>query len=165
LNPLFIIFFVTISDQISKYLIKLFLHKYQQVDVIGSYLRFSYVENKGIAFGIDTSEYHIFITLLTIIGICILIYYYIYKIKNVLVEKIPLSFIIGGAIGNAIDRILVLIPSMNYNGVIDFIDIGIYHYRWYIFNLADTSITIGIILYFIMNYKHSNKSYDTSGNI
>ena len=52
-----------------------------------------------------------------------------------------MSFVIGGALGNSIDRLLVLIPSTDYRGVIDFIDIGINHYRWYIFNIADASIT------------------------
>ena len=56
-----------------------------------------------------------------------------------------LSYIIlGGAIGNAIDRMLTLFPTKtNYNGVIDFIDIGFGNFRWYIFNVADMSITIG----------------------
>ena len=57
-------------------------------------------------------------------------------------EKIPLSLIIGGAIGNVIDRILVLIPSSGYNGVIDFIDIGLSHFSGYdrIFNLSGVNI-------------------------
>ena len=54
---------------------------------------------------------------------------------------------------------------MGYEGVVDFIDIGINSYRWYIFNIADTSITIGIILYFILEYKYNKKLNDSSGNI
>ena len=165
MNSLLIIFLIISFDQFSKYLIKTFLLHYQQVDIIGSFLRFTFVENKGIAFGIDTSDYHMLITLITIIGISILIYYYNYNLKDPLVEKIPLCFIIGGAIGNAIDRVFVLIPSMGYKGVVDFIDIGINSYRWYIFNIADTSITIGIILYFILEYKYNKKLNDSSGNI
>ena len=62
------------------------------------------------------------------------------------IERFPISFILGGAIGNAIDRILILIPGFRYNGVIDFIDVGFNQYRWYIFNIADASITIGLIV-------------------
>ena len=165
MNPLLIIFLIIFFDQLSKFLIKTFFLKYQQIDILGSFLRFTYIENKGIAFGIDTSNYHMFITLITIIGISILIYYYIYNLKDPLVERIPLCCIIGGAIGNAIDRVLVLIPNMEYEGVIDFIDIGVNSYRWYIFNLADTFITIGIILYFVLEYKYNKKINDSPGNI
>ena len=135
-------------------------------------MKFTYIENSGIAFGIDTSQYHIYITVLTIIAILLIIYYSINLPDENLYEKLPLSFIIAGAIGNAIDRILVLIPCANYQGVVDFIDmpnmlyyIGIMNNpRWFIFNIADTSITIGIILYFISQYKFV-KSDESSRNI
>ena len=151
------------ADQLSKILVKFNLTKYQRVDILGDFLRFTYVENQGIAFGIDTSRFHILIVLLTLFAIIALFYY---KINSSLkYEKIPLILIIGGAIGNAIDRILVLIPSFNYFGVIDFIDMGIGNYRWFIFNLADTFITIGVILYFILHYKFNKEYNATSRNI
>jgi len=78
---------------------------------------------------------------------------------------LSLTFIIGGAIGNAIDRILVLIPNSGYNGVVDFIDLGINELRWYIFNIADTSITIGAILYVLAQYKYNKKNNDISRDI
>ena len=135
-------------------------------------MKFTYIENSGIAFGIDTSEYHIYITALTIIAILLIIYYYINLKDENYYEKISLSFIVGGAIGNAIDRILVLIPYSNYRGVVDFIDMPNFLYyigimnnsRWFIFNIADTSITLGIILYFISQYKFI-KSNESSRNI
>ena len=153
-------------------MIKYFLFPYEKVDIIGSFLRFTYIENSGIAFGIDTSQYHIYITVLTIIAILLIIYYYINLTDENFYEKISLSFIIAGAIGNAIDRILVLIPYTDYKGVVDFIDmpnllyyIGIMNNpRWFIFNIADTSITIGIVLYFISQYKFV-KSDESSRNI
>ncbi len=158
---LLLIFSIVFLDQLSKILIKYFLFPYEKVNIIGSFLRFTYIENSGIAFGINTSEYHIYITILTIIAIFIFIYYFINLKNGNYYEKVGLSFIIGGAIGNAIDRFLVLIPSSNYRGVVDFIDmpnllyyIGIANNpRWFIFNIADTFITIGIIIYFISQYK------------
>ena len=67
-----------------------------------------------------------------------------------------MSFVIGGAIGNSIDRLLVLIPSTDYRGVIDFIDIGINHHRWYIFNIADASITIGLLILLYQAFQRKN---------
>ncbi len=150
-----LIAFIVFSDQLSKILIKLNLVRYEKINILGNFLKFTYVENKGIAFGIDTSSFHIIIILLTIVAIITLIYY---KLNlSLKYEKIPLELIIGGAIGNAIDRVLVLIPSLSYSGVIDFIDIGVGNFRWFIFNLADTFITIGVILYFILHYKFSRE--------
>ena len=167
-----LIIFIVSLDQLSKFLIKYFLSSSGSINIIGSFLKFTYIENSGIAFGIDTSQYHIYITVFTIIAILLIIYYYINLTAENLYEQIPLSFIIAGAIGNAIDRVLVLIPCANYRGVVDFIDmpnvlyyIGIMNNpRWFIFNIADTSITIGIILYFISQYKFV-KSDESSRNI
>ena len=150
-------------DQLTKLLVKFNLSIYQKVDILGSFLRFTYVENQGIAFGIDTSRFHIFVIFLTVLAIIALLYYK--KKLSLEYEKTPLILIIGGAIGNAIDRILVLVPSFNYFGVIDFIDIGFGYYRWFIFNLADTFITIGVILYFILQYKFNKEYNATSRNI
>jgi signal peptidase II len=147
---------VALLDQVSKIFIKQYWIKndlfYGSLNIFGDYVRFIFVENPGIAFGIDTSRYHFYITLLTILAI-IFLSYYLYKlvVKNSY-ESLSWSFILGGAIGNCIDRILVLIPSYNYSGVIDFIDIGLNQYRWYTFNLADTSITLGLIIYIYQTY-------------
>ena len=147
---------MALLDQVSKIFIKQYWIKndlfYGSLNIFGDYVRFIFVENPGIAFGIDTSRYHLYITLLTILAI-IFLSYYLYKlvVKNSY-ESLSWSFILGGAIGNCIDRILVLIPSYNYSGVIDFIDIGFNQYRWYTFNLADTSITLGLIIYIYQTY-------------
>jgi len=148
--------FIVLIDQVSKILIKnhwlennLF---YSKINIVGNFIRFTFIENPGIAFGINTSKFHIYITLITIIAI-FFIGYYLYSLIQVdSYEILSWSFILGGAIGNCIDRIFVLIPSLKYNGVIDFIDIGINQYRWYIFNVADASITIGLIIYFYQTY-------------
>ena len=79
--------------------------------------------------------------------------YYLYTlVLNNSYEALSWSFILGGAIGNCIDRIMILIPNSNYLGVIDFIDIGINQYRWYTFNFADASITLGLIIYLYQTY-------------
>ena len=63
--------------------------------------------------------------------------------------QFSLSLILGGALGNLVDRFFTTFNIMGYRGVIDFIDIGIKNYRFYIFNFADFFISLGIILYLI----------------
>ena len=143
--------FIVLLDQISKISIKIYWINndlfFSKINVLGNYLRFVFIENPGIAFGIDTSRFHIFIVVLTIIAILFISYQLYKSIFDNHYEKISLSFILGGAIGNLIDRTLVLFTFFNYNGVIDFIDIGFSNYRWFTFNIADASITIGIIIF------------------
>ncbi len=161
---------MALLDQVSKIFIKQYWIKndlfYSSVNIFGDYVRFIFVENPGIAFGIDTSRYHLYITLLTILAI-IFLSYYLYKLATEnSYESLSWSFILGGAMGNCIDRILVFIPNYNYTGVIDFIDIGLNQYRWYTFNLADTSITVGLIIYIYKTYiLKLNKSVEEKNTI
>ena len=69
-----------------------------------------------------------------------------------------LSLILGGAIGNLIDRGFKLFDLFGYGGVIDFIDVGLFDmsWRWYIFNIADLGISLGIGLYIFYSYFYSN---------
>mgnify|MGYP000101929396 CR=1 FL=1 len=156
MNIILIPIVVVLLDQFSKVFVKnhwidnnLFFSK---INIFGEYVRFIFIENPGIAFGIDTSKYHIFITLLTLISVVIISVYYYRCIVTRHYERYCLSFILGGAIGNLLDRIFVLIPQMNYSGVIDFIDVGFNNFRWYTFNIADASITIGIFVYLYQTY-------------
>ena len=92
------------------------------------------------------------------IGIALYLAYLLYNSKQfVYVEKLSLSLILGGAIGNLIDRILIYIPNSTYGGVVDFIDIGIVGHRWYIFNIADSAVTMGIVIYLFYSTVIENK--------
>jgi len=155
-----IILLVIFVDQLTKISVKSYWLKNKftidKINLFGDYLRITFIENPGIAFGIDTSKYHFFITILTFLIIFILFYHLISLIKINDKEALPMSFVIGGALGNSIDRLLVLIPTTDYRGVIDFIDIGINHYRWYIFNIADASITIGLLILLYQAFQRKN---------
>ena len=155
-----IILLVIFVDQLTKISVKSYWLKNKftidKINLFGDYLRITFIENPGIAFGIDTSKYHFFITILTFLIIFILFYHLISLIKTNDKEALPMSFVIGGALGNSIDRLLVLIPATDYRGVIDFIDIGINHYRWYIFNIADASITIGLLILLYQAFQRKN---------
>ena len=67
---------------------------------------------------------------------------------------LSIAFILGGALGNIVDRTMMIINPSDYGGVIDFIDIGLfpYSFRWYIFNIADTSVSIGMVLFIFHSF-------------
>ena len=150
---------VFVSDQLSKSWVKSNLDKYEPVNIIGHYLRFTYCENPGMAFGIPLGS---FVHILTFISALFTFYiiYYLYKIMNDnMLLKLSIAFILGGALGNVYDRILMFLDPINIGGVVDFIDIGIsLSMRWYIFNIADSAITIGIILYLIHSFSSKKES-------
>ena len=103
-----------------------------------NYLNIQLVWNKGIAFGLLSIDknltYHL-ITLLIIIVIIIIVYL---ANKSESFEKFSYSLIIGGALGNLFDRVY-------YSAVPDFIDLHINNFHWFIFNIADIFITLGIL--------------------
>ena len=153
--PLFILFF----DQATKLWVKANFTPYAPINVLGHYLRITFCENPGMAFGISVGSFHIYITILSLIITIGLIYYLYKERKNNFIYVLSLAFILGGALGNLYDRsMMILYPSI-YGGVVDFIDVGLfkYSYRWYIFNIADSAVTIGIILYMYYSYKIENK--------
>ena len=153
---LFIPIFIVFLDQLSKISVKNYWFEnnlyYSKINFLGDYIRIIFIENPGIAFGIDTSNYHFYITLLTVLAVLFLSFYLYSLIKKNNFEVFPMSFILGGAIENLIDRVLVFFPNLNYNGVIDFIDVGIGQFRWYTFNIADASITIGLFIFLYQTY-------------
>mgnify|MGYP001422392567 CR=1 FL=1 len=147
---------IVIIDQLSKNWIKVNYILYESRNIIGDFIRFTFVENPGIAFGIDIGDLKVVVAIISFI-IILYICQLLYNFKSLSkIEAISLSFILGGAIGNFIDRVLVYIPNSGYNGVVDFIDIGYLTHRWYIFNIADSAVTIGMILYFVDSIFKSN---------
>ena len=145
-------------DQISKLWVKANFIPHIPVNIMGDYLRVTFCENPGIAFGIRVGSFQIVVTILSII-IAGVIGVYLYRERESHFSlKITLGLILGGALGNLVDRILMFTNPESYNGVIDFIDVGISNeLRWYVFNVADSSVTCGIILYFIYSLFIENK--------
>jgi signal peptidase II len=150
----FVILFIFFLDQISKNII-LNLPQILNSSVItfNSYLSFTLVKNSGIAFGLLSSQNTIFYNSITaiIISIIVILFYFLIKVEGL--EKISYSFIIGGSLGNLFDRL-----TLKY--VIDFIDISINDFHWFIFNIADIFITIGIIMLISREFLPKNKNYE-----
>ena len=134
----FLPFFIVLIDQLSKILVHTKMNLYDSFVVIPSLLDFTYIRNEGIAFGINFPGGKIFFIVFPIL----ITFYLISLLKNKEFEdsasQIALLLIIGGAIGNILDRI--------FRGyVVDFIDFHINGAHWYIFNVADASVTIGLL--------------------
>lgn len=112
---------------------------------LSNYLNISLMWNEGIAFGLfafDESFFYNFITLLIIIVI-IIVFFLI--LKNEGYKKYSLILILGGALGNLYDRIL-------FSAVPDFIDFHIGDFHWFVFNVADIFICIGVIIMILSEF-------------
>jgi len=126
-------FIVVLIDQLTKFLVKINFQLNESLPLIKNIFNLTYIHNLGAGFGI-LQEQKLLLIFISIIVIGF-IFYYIRKIRNK--EKtlqIIVGFVLGGTIGNLIDRI-------SYGFVIDFLDFQI----WPIFNAADSFLTIGVI--------------------
>ena len=131
-------------DRVSKYII---LEKSKALEVlninVNSFLNFNLVWNNGIAFGLlsfNENFYYHSITFLIIL-ITVLIVWFAYKSNGL--EKISFLMITGGSLGNIFDRLY-------YSSVIDFIDLNYNNFHWFIFNVADIFITLGVVVLIIL---------------
>ena len=144
------IFLFAAADQITK----LFVIYYFQIDVvrlnstilfpINEYLNFYIIWNKGFAFGLFQNDINLVNNIYMILILIVIIILCIYAIQiNRKAYYFSFSLIIGGAIGNLIDR-------FSYTAVLDFIDLHYNNFHWYVFNIADITITAGCILTIIL---------------
>jgi len=146
-----LIFFLFLADRISKYLIlNLFKTSDEPNIVINSFLKFELIWNNGIAFGLLSFEENFYYNVLTAIIVLITIFLIFLMIKAVNVEKFGFCLIIGGSFGNIFDR-------LSYSSVIDFIDFNIGNFHWFIFNVADIFITIGVFILIMFELLKKNE--------
>jgi len=134
-------------DQITKIIVRMTMNLHESINVFGDFIRLTYVENSGMAFGISFGYMNL-ITILSVILTGIAVGYLVVIRNEKNMQPYGIALIVGGAFGNLIDRIF-------RGGVTDFIDVGIPNYfsdRWWIFNVSDTAITIGIALFLISSY-------------
>ena len=132
------VFLVVLLDRMSKIFFTDILREGESLPIIRNFFHMTLVHNTGIAFGMFKGQDFVFIVV-PIIAIVLLAYnIYYYRYNNEKLSRayiIAISLILGGAIGNLVDRIY-------YGHVIDFIDFRI----WPVFNIADSAITIGAVL-------------------
>ena len=144
-----------ISDFFSK-MLAYHMFRLEEIPVIKDVLYFTYVENRGAAFGILQNHRWIFITVTILAMIAIIVYIAWKEPKNKML-LVSLALILGGGIGNLIDRI-----SLSY--VIDFIDVRLIHFH--VFNIADICVVCGCILLCIYILFFDGKNGETEdGNL
>ena len=142
-NFLFI-FLIFVIDRITKIIIiKLSEPTGELIISVNSFLNLNLIWNDGIAFGLFSFKEDMLYNLLTFIILIIILILIWLMLRSKNLEKLGFSMVIGGAIGNLFDRIY-------YSAVPDFIDIYMNNFHWFIFNVADIFISIGVILLIIL---------------
>ena len=135
----FIILSIFLLDRVSK-LYVIYLHKKNLHSEIftSKFLNIYLIWNEGIAFGLFSFDQHNLYNILTVIILIIILIILFFLIKAEGLKKYALLMVFGGAIGNLFDRIF-------YKAVPDFIDFHVGNFHWFIFNVSDIFITVGVI--------------------
>ncbi len=125
------------------------------VPVVGNYLSFYYIHNSGAAFSLFANQAILIVFILLAIGVIAFLYYRMRE-KRLVVLNITFGLIVGGAVGNLVDRL------HNHGEVIDFIFFQIpqLNFRFAIFNIADAAISIGVLLLFFFFLFSGRKQHE-----
>ena len=151
---LFFILILFLIDRLTKFLIVIYSNPLGELIIpVTSFLKLNLIWNNGIAFGLLSFQEDFYYNLLTVLIIIIILILSYLMIRSNDVEKAGFCLIIGGSLGNIFDRIY-------YSSVVDFIDFHINNFHWFIFNVADIFITIGVITLIILEiFKKNEKKY------
>jgi signal peptidase II len=181
LKALYLSFAVVLIDQVTKLMVKGFsipflninyegMYLGQMIPVFGDFFRLTFVENPGMAFGYDPgSEFKLIISIFSLVASIGLIFYlYVIRDKSWSL-KIAIALILGGAIGNLIDRTFYGVffdySPLFYGKVVDFFDVDFFDFtlfgrsydRWPVFNIADAAVTMGVLVLLVFYKKHKDE--------
>ena len=147
-----LVFSIFLLDRLSKIYVIYLDKKFLGSELLSSkFLNIRLIWNEGIAFGLLSFNEKIFYNLLTFIILLIILIIFFMVLKSYGIKKYSLLMILGGALGNVYDRIF-------YRAVPDFIDFHIGNFHWFIFNMADIFITLGVIFMIIIEITGNNKN-------
>ena len=151
-----IVFFIFFLDRISKsYVINLDKLNYSSELYKSKFLNINLIWNEGIAFGLLSFDQGNLYNLISLLIAIIIVIVFFMIIKNNNIKRYPLLMIFAGAIGNLYDRI-------TFKAVPDFIDFHIGEFHWFIFNVADIFISVGVIfMIFFELIGNSNTDHET----
>ena len=156
LSNFFLILAIFLLDRISKiYVIDQSKKSLSNNLFLSDYLNISLMWNEGIAFGLFAFDESFFYNFITILIIMVIIIVFFMILKNKGYKKYSLILILGGALGNLYDRIF-------FGAVPDFIDFHIGDFHWFVFNVADIFISIGVIIMILSEFmvtKTSNEEF------
>ena len=181
MKALYLSFAVVLIDQVTKLMVKGFsipflninyegMYLGQMIPVFGDFFRFTFVENPGMAFGYDPgSNFKLIISVFSLVASIGLIFYlYVIRDKSWSL-KIAIALILGGAVGNLIDRTFYGLffdySPLFYGKVVDFFDVDFFDFtlfgrsydRWPVFNIADAAVTIGVLVLVLFYKKHQEE--------
>ncbi|CAD2076747.1 Lipoprotein signal peptidase [Jeotgalicoccus aerolatus] len=128
-------------DQLTKFLVATQMSLGESIPVIGEYLKITSHRNSGAAWGMFEGRM-LFFYIITVAVLVFLIYFYKTEAKNNLLMQVGITLLMAGALGNFIDRLL-------FQEVVDFVDVLIINYDFPIFNVADSALTVGVIILLI----------------
>ena len=186
---LFVSAAVVLLDQFSKLIVKGFsipflkifykgMYEGDSFRVIGNFFRITYIENPGMAFGLDPGfNMKLWLSVFSLAAsIGLLVYLYYIKDKSFSL-RLSIALILGGAVGNLIDRMFYGVfynyAPLFYGKVVDFLDFDFFKFslfgktfdRWPIFNFADAAVTIGVLTLIIFYRDDQNESPNQDQNI
>ena len=149
---------IVILDQITKAMIQSTMRLHQSIPIIDGLLSLTYIRNPGAAFGLFADSQNgiriLFFVTVSIIAILFLISLYSKIPQKNLIGRLAIGMVLGGAIGNLIDRV-------RFGEVVDFIDFYITTHHWPAFNIADSCISTGVVLlmwYFLRQESSGSRS-------
>ena len=135
----FLVLLIFLIDRLSKIYVIYLDKKFLGSEIYSSkFLNINLIWNEGIAFGLFSFDEKNLYNVLTLFIVTIILIIFFMFIKSIGFKKYSLLIILGGALGNVFDRIF-------YKAVPDFIDFHVGNYHWFIFNIADIFITLGVI--------------------
>ncbi|CAN2039819.1 Lipoprotein signal peptidase [Candidatus Magnetomoraceae bacterium gMMP-15] len=141
---IFVAAIVIILDQITKFIIMKTMPLYHSISVIEGFFNLTHIHNTGGAFGLMANQHHIIRAILFLgvssVALFVILYFYKQTPQEITGLRIGLSLIFGGAVGNLIDR-------FRLGEVIDFFVFYIKSHHWPAFNVADSAVTIGAVIF------------------
>ena len=150
-------------DQITKYLVLNLLPLYDVIHIIPGFLDITHLQNPGVAFGIFSSNHsniqQILLMSASFVAVCVIVYFYSQTTDNHRFMLLGFALIFGGAIGNFIDRVRM-------GRVVDFIDVYVGNIHWPSFNVADSSISVGVVIFlYHIIFKRPGMFYEQERNV
>ncbi|MBC8346600.1 MAG: signal peptidase II [Candidatus Marinimicrobia bacterium] len=134
---LFVSAVLVFADQITKAMVRNTMSLYESIPVISDFFHITYVTNDGMAFGINF-PFGIYVFTGISIVFTGFLFWYLWTIQDHgLIIRTGIALILAGAIGNLIDRVFM-------GEVVDFLDFMVGNYHWYVFNIADSCVTVGM---------------------
>ena len=142
---LWVTVFIFILDQLTKRAVQSSLSLHQSKPIIQDFFHLTYVTNDGMAFGLSMPGGRTILLILSIMLTIFICWFLWQEREGHNLVRLGLALILAGAFGNLLDRIL-------YGKVVDFLDFMIGDFHWYIFNIADSSVTIGMMVFIFHSF-------------